>query len=51
MIEKMGGAVGVWREYSEEEVEVSGKGLEGCGHYIPEERAEVLLEEIEGFMV
>ena len=49
MIEKMGGAEKVWKEYSEAENEVAGKGLD-CGHYIPEERPDELLVEILEFM-
>lgn len=49
MIEKMGGAVDVWEGFCERDVEVSGRSLD-CGHYVPEEKDEELLEEILEFM-
>jgi len=45
MIEKMGGAVDVWKGYCGDGMEVTGEALD-CGHYIPEERPEELLKEI-----
>lgn len=45
MIEKMGGAVDVWKGYCGNGMEVTGEALD-CGHYIPEERPEELLKEI-----
>lgn len=45
MIEKMGGAVDVWKGYCGDRMEVTGEALD-CGHYIPEERPEELLKEI-----
>ncbi len=42
-------AVDVWRGYCDEGVEVTGHAVEG-GHYIPEERPDELVEEIERFL-
>jgi haloacetate dehalogenase len=49
IIAKMGGAVGPWKECCAEGTEVSGRALE-CGHFMPEERPEEVLEEILTFM-
>ncbi|CAD6575121.1 MAG: hypothetical protein TREMPRED_001311 [Tremellales sp. Tagirdzhanova-0007] len=49
MIEKVGNAVNIWKEYSEDQVLVTGRALD-CGHYIPEEKPEELLQEILGLM-
>ena len=38
----------VWRQYSAEGVEVSGKGV-ASGHYIPEEADDELLKEMMAF--
>lgn len=48
MIERYGDVVGVWRGYCDSGVEVTGKSLE-CGHYIPEEKPEKMVEEIIDF--
>jgi haloacetate dehalogenase len=50
MIERMGGAVGVFKGYCDESVEVSGRSV-GSGHYIPEEVPEDVLSEATGFFV
>ena len=50
MIEKMGRALEIWQDYSVEGVEVTGRSLD-CGHYIPEEKPEELIQEITGFMI
>lgn len=49
MIEKMGTALDVWRGYASEGTKVSGQSYD-CGHYIPEERPDELLQEILEFM-
>lgn len=41
-------AVGVWKAYCEDRVDVSGRAVEG-GHYIPEERPDELVEEALAF--
>ena len=48
VVEKMFDAVKEWSEVCEKEVE--GFGLEGCGHYIPEERPEELVENVLRFL-
>lgn len=48
MIERYGDVLGVWKGYSDESVEVSGKKLD-CGHYIPEEKPKELLAEVIDF--
>jgi haloacetate dehalogenase len=45
IVEKMGGAIETWTSYAAEGLDVSGRSLE-CGHYIPEEKPEELVEEI-----
>jgi hypothetical protein len=49
MIEVMGNALETWKAYSADSVEVSGRSLD-CGHYIPEEQPQALLEEIFAFL-
>jgi len=49
IIEKMGDAVEVWKSYSGDKTLVSGRGMD-CGHYIPEEKPDELLKEIEEFL-
>lgn len=42
--------VAEWKKVSDpDKVEVTGRGLD-CGHYIPEEKSEDLLQEIFGFL-
>lgn len=53
MIQGYGDVVGIWEGYCGEEMrkqgKVSGRGLKGCGHYIPEEKDRELLEEVMAF--
>lgn len=48
VIEKCFDAVREWREVAEEGVEVTGRGVD-CGHYIPEQAPDVVLENIREF--
>ena len=49
MIGKMGDPVNVWKEHCEDQVLVTGRALD-CGHYIPEEKPDEVLQEILGYM-
>lgn len=53
MIEGYGDVVGIWEGYCDEtmkqEGKVSGRSLEGCGHYVPEEKDRELVKDVMGF--
>ena len=37
----------VWQEYADD---VTGEALPGCGHFVPEERPDLLVEHLMGFL-
>jgi hypothetical protein len=39
--------VEVWEEYADD---VRGEALTGCGHFVPEERPDLLVEHLLGFL-
>ena len=40
----------LWREHADDAGLVSGRALEGCGHFVPEEAPDALLAELRGFL-
>lgn len=51
MIEKKFDALAEWRKVSEAGNVVVGEAVEGCGHYIPEERPDVVVGKVREFFV